>query len=260
MDRTGPAPEGDDLGVRWVAIRHAADHVHIVATLGRQDATRPRIWNDFYRLREACQDAEARLGLRRTAPADRTAARRPSRAEAERSARRGWGEPPEGPAAPGGVHGSGQCAERAGVLHPPRRGRRGGPQALQHHQSQCGDWLCRHPSPRIPPRMAEWSGTAGEAGGRPDLAQAAPPLARAQPAAVPAAGARPAHVAGTCCAPQTSSPKQRSSPGTRPRPSPGCGTPGWRCGCGSARPARARSPATPSPSPAMTDLTGAPVW
>lgn len=94
MDRTGLAPEGDDLGVRWVAIRHAADHVHIVATLARQDATRPRIWNDFYRVREACQDTEVQLGLRRTAPADRTAARRPSRAEAEQAGRHGWGEPP----------------------------------------------------------------------------------------------------------------------------------------------------------------------
>jgi hypothetical protein len=94
MGRTGLAPSGDDLGVRWVAVRHGADHVHIVATLARQDGTRPRIWNDFYRVREACRDAEARLGLRSTAPADRTAARRPSRAEAEQSARRGWGEPP----------------------------------------------------------------------------------------------------------------------------------------------------------------------
>ena len=94
MDRTGLAPAGDDLGVRWVAVRHAADHVHIVATLARQDGTRPRIWNDFYRVREACQDAETRFGLRRTAPADRTAARCPSRAEAEQSVRRGWGEAP----------------------------------------------------------------------------------------------------------------------------------------------------------------------
>jgi hypothetical protein len=94
MDRTGLAPAGDDLGVRWVAVRHGADHVHIVATLAGQDGTRPRIWNDFYRIREACRDAEARLGLRSTAPADRTGARRPSRAEAERSARSGWGEPP----------------------------------------------------------------------------------------------------------------------------------------------------------------------
>ena len=76
MHRTGLAPGGDDLGVRWVAVRHAADHVHIVATLARQDGTRPKVWNDFYRVREACQEAERRFGLRRTAPADRTAAAR----------------------------------------------------------------------------------------------------------------------------------------------------------------------------------------
>ena len=94
MDTTGLAPAGDDLGVRWVAVRHAADHVHLVATLARQDGTRPRIWNDFYRVREACREAETLLGLTATAPADRTAARRPSRAEMEQAARRGWGEPP----------------------------------------------------------------------------------------------------------------------------------------------------------------------
>jgi hypothetical protein len=94
MHRTGLAPQGDDLGVRWVAVRHAADHVHIVATLARQDGTRPKVWNDFYRVREACQEAERRFGLRRTAPGDRTAARRATRAESEQAARRGWGEPP----------------------------------------------------------------------------------------------------------------------------------------------------------------------
>jgi len=94
MDRTGLAPDGDDLGVRWVAVRHAADHLHIVATLARQDGSRPRIWNDFYRVREACQQAEQQLGLRATAPADRTAARRATRAETEQSGRRGWDEPP----------------------------------------------------------------------------------------------------------------------------------------------------------------------
>jgi len=34
MHRTGLAPQDDDLGVRWVAVRHASDHIHIVATLG----------------------------------------------------------------------------------------------------------------------------------------------------------------------------------------------------------------------------------
>jgi hypothetical protein len=93
MHRTGLAPDGDDLGVRWVAVRHAADHIHIVATLARQDGTRPKIWNDYYRVREACHDAERRFRLRPTAPADRTA-RRATRAEAEQAARRGWAEPP----------------------------------------------------------------------------------------------------------------------------------------------------------------------
>jgi len=35
MHWTGLAPQGDDLGVRWVAVRHAGDHIHIVATLVR---------------------------------------------------------------------------------------------------------------------------------------------------------------------------------------------------------------------------------
>jgi len=93
MHRTGLDPTSDDLGVRWVAVRHAADHIHIVATLARQDGTRPKTWNDYYRVREACQEAERRLGLRSTAPADRTAARRATRAETEQAARRGWAEP-----------------------------------------------------------------------------------------------------------------------------------------------------------------------
>ena len=93
MHRTRLAPDGDDLGVRWVAVRHTADHIHIVAILARQDGARPRIWNDYYRVREACHDAERRFRLRSTAPADRTAPRRPTRAETEQAARRGWTEP-----------------------------------------------------------------------------------------------------------------------------------------------------------------------
>lgn len=62
VDKTGLAPCGDDLAVRWVAVRDGADHVHIVATLARQDGARPRVWNDFYRVREACQYAEQQLG------------------------------------------------------------------------------------------------------------------------------------------------------------------------------------------------------
>jgi hypothetical protein len=93
MDRTGLAPVDDDEAVRWVAVRHAPDHIHIVATLARQDGARPNIWNDFFKVRAACQSAERRLGLQRTAPADRTAAKRPTRAETEQAARNGWAEP-----------------------------------------------------------------------------------------------------------------------------------------------------------------------
>ncbi len=95
MDRTGLCPRGDeDDAVRWIAIRHGPDHIHLVAMLARQDRTRPRIVNERYRVRDACIAAERRYGLRSTAPADRTAARRPTRAETGKAARHGRGEPP----------------------------------------------------------------------------------------------------------------------------------------------------------------------
>jgi hypothetical protein len=62
--------------------------------LARQDGRRPGLCHDRYRVRDACLAAEQRYGLRPTAPADRTAARRPSRAETGKTARRGLGEPP----------------------------------------------------------------------------------------------------------------------------------------------------------------------
>ena len=77
MHRTGLATYGqEDEAARWVAVRHAADHIHLVAVLARQDGARPRLWNDYYRIGEACRAAEDWFGLRRTAPGDRTAARR----------------------------------------------------------------------------------------------------------------------------------------------------------------------------------------
>ena len=62
--------------------------------LARQDGRRPRLCNERYRVRAACLAAEQRYGLRSTAPGDRTAARRPSRAESEKAARRGLEEAP----------------------------------------------------------------------------------------------------------------------------------------------------------------------
>ena len=62
--------------------------------LARQDRQRPRLSNDRHRVREACLAAEERYGLRRTAAGDRTAAPPPTRAESEKAARQGRGEPP----------------------------------------------------------------------------------------------------------------------------------------------------------------------
>lgn len=95
MDRTGLSPRGtQDEAVRWIAVRHGADHIHIVAMLARQDGGKPRLSNERYRVRDACLAAEDRYGLRRTAPADRTAASRPGRAESEKAARHGRTEAP----------------------------------------------------------------------------------------------------------------------------------------------------------------------
>jgi hypothetical protein len=90
LDGAGVAARGDAGGPRWVAIRHADDHIHIAVVLVRQDTCR-RFWpsRDFPRLREAARRIERRLGLTVTAPADGTAARAPGRGELEKARRQG---------------------------------------------------------------------------------------------------------------------------------------------------------------------------
>jgi hypothetical protein len=95
MNRTGLSPYGqEDDAVRWIAVRHGDDHVHIVAMLARQDRQRVRLDFERLKVRKACLAAEERYGLESTAPGDRTAARRPSRAETEKAGRRGLDEAP----------------------------------------------------------------------------------------------------------------------------------------------------------------------
>jgi hypothetical protein len=95
MHRTGLSPYGqEDEAVRWVAVRHGDDHIHLVAMLARQDGGKPSLSWERYKVRAACIAAEQQYGLRSTAPADRTAARRPTRAENEKAARRGLDEAP----------------------------------------------------------------------------------------------------------------------------------------------------------------------
>jgi hypothetical protein len=95
MHRTGLSRYGEEgEGVRWVAVHHGENHIHIAATLARQDGRRARLDNDFYRIGEALRDIEKEYGLRVVARADRTAEDRPTRAEQEKAARAGRPEPP----------------------------------------------------------------------------------------------------------------------------------------------------------------------
>ena len=81
LQQMGLAKRGDEQAVRWVAVRHADDHIHVVATLARHDGRRVFPRNDHYRAREASLTVEARYDLIRTSPAGRTSSRPPSRAE-----------------------------------------------------------------------------------------------------------------------------------------------------------------------------------
>ena len=95
MDRIGLAPAGDDLGVRWVAVRHAPDHIHVVATLARQDGDRPATWNDFYRVpgRMPGRGTPVRATEHRSGGSHRRPARHPGRDGAGDPARMGRGAP-----------------------------------------------------------------------------------------------------------------------------------------------------------------------
>ena len=81
VDQLGLARRGDSDAVRWVAVRHADNHVHVVATLVRQDGRRVFPYNDFYRSRDASRTVEQRYGLTPTSPADRTSGRETTRGE-----------------------------------------------------------------------------------------------------------------------------------------------------------------------------------
>ena len=91
---TGIAPEGDPDGCRWIAVRHADDHIHIVATKMRGDLRPPRNWNDYHRAMTELGVIEKDLGLIQVArgpeaAAGTPAAKRPTRAEQEKAKRLG---------------------------------------------------------------------------------------------------------------------------------------------------------------------------
>ncbi|AZK97080.1 MULTISPECIES: relaxase/mobilization nuclease domain-containing protein [Streptomyces] len=84
---TGIAPAGDNAGCRWAAVRHADDHIHIIATLAREDGRTPRLNNDAARGQAEARLIEAEYGLRRLNAGDGTAARRPTSAERHKATR-----------------------------------------------------------------------------------------------------------------------------------------------------------------------------
>jgi hypothetical protein len=88
---TGIDP-ADGAGCRWVAVRHADDHIHIAATLVREDGRKPDHHRSGQRAQNECRLIEAEYGLYRISPGDGTAARRPTSAERHKAERRGQGD------------------------------------------------------------------------------------------------------------------------------------------------------------------------
>jgi hypothetical protein len=90
---TGIAPDGDPDGCRWVAVRHAPDHIHIAATKVRADLRTARHWNDYLTADRELASIEKEYGLFQVVRGDRTAAKRPTRAEQEKARRAGHDKP-----------------------------------------------------------------------------------------------------------------------------------------------------------------------
>lgn len=64
------------LACRWVAVRHADDHIHIAATLVRHDGRRPERGYDQRAVQREARSIEVDYGLRRLKPGDGTGAKR----------------------------------------------------------------------------------------------------------------------------------------------------------------------------------------
>ena len=89
MAGVGLAPHGDPGAVRWVAVRHDDEGIHLVATLVRQDGRTAWAWRDKLNSRKVAYELEERYGLRRTGPADKTSVRPPQPAETSKARRLG---------------------------------------------------------------------------------------------------------------------------------------------------------------------------
>ena len=88
------APQDDPDGCRWVAVRHADDHIHILATMVRGDLRRPRMNFDKKQAQAECRAIEEEMGLRRLHAGDGTAPKNPTSAERFKAERTGRPEAP----------------------------------------------------------------------------------------------------------------------------------------------------------------------
>ncbi|MGI5479322.1 relaxase/mobilization nuclease domain-containing protein [Streptomyces lavendofoliae] len=86
---TGIDPGDGQPGCRWAAVRHADDHIHIVATLVTEDGRRPDDYRSGARAQAEARLIEKELGLHQVAPGDGTAAQRPTSAERHKAERQG---------------------------------------------------------------------------------------------------------------------------------------------------------------------------
>ncbi|MFC9329051.1 relaxase/mobilization nuclease domain-containing protein [Kitasatospora sp. NPDC057015] len=91
---TGIAPEGDTTACRWVAVRHADDHIHIAATLVRQDGRLAGLSFDRRKAQAEARLIEKEYGLRQLTPGDGTAAKTPTSQERFKAERTGRTETP----------------------------------------------------------------------------------------------------------------------------------------------------------------------
>lgn len=87
MAAVGLAPYGDTRAVRWLAVRHAPDHIHLVATLVRQDRRTAWAWQDKLKTQKVCRELEVRYNLYRVAPPGQGSRRWPSPAELNKTTR-----------------------------------------------------------------------------------------------------------------------------------------------------------------------------
>ncbi|MEY9846353.1 hypothetical protein ABH940_003440 [Streptacidiphilus sp. BW17] len=94
VQATGIAPEGDTTACRWVAVRHADDHIHIAATLVRQDGRLADLKFDKRKAQAEARAIEADYDLRRLNAGDGTAAKNPTSQERFKAKRTGRPEPP----------------------------------------------------------------------------------------------------------------------------------------------------------------------